>query len=122
MRPVPDATGDRYTLQPIGHEVHLLGEKRGLNLARDDETQPTNMGVTDLGLSARPPQIRLRLEKVVARRIVFVLPSPINDGMIQIEMTPPAADGAQGSPDDSRRPSASASPEGCRAIPSNQET
>src|SRR3989441_11615922 len=62
MRPVPDATGDRYTLQPIGHEVHLLGERRGLNLARDDATQASNMGVTDLGLSARPRQIRLRLE------------------------------------------------------------
>jgi len=59
---------------------------------------------------------------VAARRIVFGLPMPINDGMIQIEMTPPAADGAQGCPDDSSRPSASASPEGCRAIPSNQET
>jgi len=47
---------------------------------------------------------------------------PINHGMIQIEMTPPAANGAEGSPADSGRPSASASPEGSWAIPSNQET
>src|SRR5438093_2932618 len=42
--------------------------------------------------------------------------------IIQIDQSRPCRDGAQGSPDDSSRPSASTSPERSWAIPSNQET
>src|SRR2546425_10709442 len=46
---------------------------------------------------------------------------PSNEEMIQIAMTPPSRDGAQGSPNDSSCPSARASPQGRRAFPSDQE-